>query len=41
MPAPPGDLVAKAMIVAVMGSAQGYREFVAYFASHCAGLGEP
>jgi hypothetical protein len=29
------------MDVTVMGSAQGYREFVADLASHRAGLGEP
>jgi hypothetical protein len=29
------------MVVAVMGSAQGYRELSAHLASHCAELSEP
>src|SRR5450631_3131208 len=37
---PPGGLVAKAMIVPVMGPAERDREFVADFASHRAGLSE-
>jgi hypothetical protein len=37
---PPGGLVAKAMVVPVMRSAQRDREFVADFASHRAGLSE-
>src|SRR5713226_7358986 len=38
---PPGDFVSEAMVVAVMASAQGYRELIAHLASHCAELGEP
>ena len=39
--APPGLLVAKAMVVPVMGSTERYGELVADLASHRAGLGEP
>jgi len=39
--APPGLLVAKAMVVPVMGSAQRYGEFIADLESHGAWLGEP
>src|SRR5229473_5808238 len=38
---PPGDFVSEAVVVAVMASAQRYREFVAHLASHCAELSEP
>jgi hypothetical protein len=38
---PPGDFVSEAVIIAVMRFAQGYRELVAYLASHCAELSEP
>ena len=38
---PPGNFVAEAMVVPMMGSAQRYGEFVADLASHRAGLGEP
>jgi hypothetical protein len=38
-PLPPGDFVAAAVIVTVMGSAQGYRELVANLASHGGGAG--
>ena len=38
---PPGDFVSEAMVVAVMGSAQGHRELVAHLASHCVELSEP
>src|ERR1700737_1459710 len=37
---PPGLLVAKAMVVPVMGSTERYRELVADLASHRAVLGE-
>ena len=37
---PPGDLVAEAMDVTVMGSAKRHREFVADFAPHRARLSE-
>ena len=35
------DLIAEAMVVTVMGSAQGDGELVADLAPHRAGLGEP
>jgi hypothetical protein len=37
---PPGDFVSEAMVVAVMASAQGYRELIAHIASHRAELSE-
>jgi hypothetical protein len=40
-PLPPGDFVAKAMVVAVMRPAQRDCELVADLAPHCAVLGEP
>src|SRR6202022_3511378 len=39
--APPGPLVAKAMVVPVMGSTEWYGEFVADLEAHPAGLSEP
>jgi glycerol dehydrogenase-like iron-containing ADH family enzyme len=41
LPLPPGDFVAAAVIVAMMGSAQGYSEFVADLASHRLRLSKP
>src|SRR5665213_2899313 len=40
-PPPPGDFVSEAVVVPVVGSAQGDREFVADLAPQRAGLGEP
>src|SRR5207253_231648 len=38
---PPCDFVSEAMDVAVMDPTERYRELIAYFQSHRAGLGEP
>jgi hypothetical protein len=38
---PPGEFVSGAMVVTVMNSAQRYRELIAHFEPHRAGLGEP
>jgi hypothetical protein len=38
---PPGDFVSETVVVAVMGSAQGYGELVAHLTPHCAELSEP
>jgi hypothetical protein len=40
-PLPPRDFVSEAVVVAVMGSAQGYGELVTHLESHRARLGEP